>query len=233
MIPRSASLIITAAAACWVSLMGCGKDDGQRLEYELFENTKELDADTLAALTSVSEDQATLTFSGATELLDELEPPNILLSGASAKTPHGLLRRVTSVDRSGDEVIVQTEPSTVFHAFRRLDVAFESVVGDETATLRPPPTPSGPGTVAGLSVEFPLGRDQRAGHALRRRRTCGIEGGSDRRYDDHAGQSEDRLLAPVRLGNAQLRGGLGRARGCARPARGPCGCVYGRPADHR
>ncbi|MGB5695112.1 MAG: hypothetical protein WBM46_05635 [Polyangiales bacterium] len=157
MIPRSASLIITAAAACWVSLMGCGKDDGQRLEYELFENTKELDADTLAALTSVSEDQATLTFSGATELLDQLEPPNILLSGASAKTPQGLLRRVTSVDRSGDEVIVQTEPSTVFHAFRRLDVAFESVVGDETATLRPPPTPSGPGTVAGLSVEFPLG----------------------------------------------------------------------------
>ncbi|MDH3653483.1 MAG: hypothetical protein OEN21_04395 [Myxococcales bacterium] len=157
MVARSTPLMIAAAAACWASLMGCSKDSGQRLEYELFENTKELDADTLALLTSLGEDQATLTFSGSTELLDGLAPPNILLSGASEETPHGLLRQVTSVDRSGDEVFVQTEPTTVFHAFRRLDVAFASVVGDETDTLKPPAPPQGPASLAALSIEFPLG----------------------------------------------------------------------------
>lgn len=54
-------------------------------------------------------------------------------------------------------MLVQTEPSTVFHAFRRLDAALEAVVGDATAMLRPPPTPSGPGAAAALTLEFPLG----------------------------------------------------------------------------
>ncbi len=154
---RDGWLIAAAVAACWVSLAGCGKDSGTSLDYELFDNTKELDAETLAALTSVPEDQAILVFSGTTALLEELEPPNILLSGGTEKIPQGILRRVVSVDRSGDTVVVQTEPSTVFHAFRRLDVRLETVVGDPTATLKPPPPPQGPAAVAGLTLEFPIG----------------------------------------------------------------------------
>lgn len=156
MCPRSASSMTAAVLACSLSLVSCSSDEGTQLDYELFENTKELDAETLALLTFVSEDQSMLTFSGSSPLLDALEPPNILLAGGTDATPRGLLRRITSIDRSGETVEIQTEPSTVFHAFRRLDVRFDAVVGDETATLRPSP-PAGPAAVAALSVEFPLG----------------------------------------------------------------------------
>src|SRR5688572_24393308 len=108
---------------CAFVLVACGGDDGpssrSSVEYELFETTKVLDDETRAALESVSADGRTLTFSTATAQLDAVEPPQVLLSQPTDVAPAGLLRQVVSIDRSGGRVVVDTDPATVFHAFRR------------------------------------------------------------------------------------------------------------------
>jgi len=111
---------------------------GARLDYELFENTRVMDADALAALAQVSEDQTLLTFSRSSEWLESLRTPNVILAGVSARTPGGLLRKVTSVERDGALVVVHTEPATVFHAFRRLDVEVEGPISGEQRALSDP-----------------------------------------------------------------------------------------------
>ncbi len=151
-----------AAAALGALSAGCGDDaassGGPTLEYELFDNTVELDEETLDALSDVGEDQATLTFTASTPQLERLAPPNVLLAGATAKTPRGLLRRVTSVDRSGSGVVVETTPATVFHAFRRLDVDMEVPIGEGAGDFVDAPPERGPGAAAeALTVSLPIG----------------------------------------------------------------------------
>lgn len=138
-----------------VALLGCGGDDdaaarpdgdagadsdastepGGRVDYELFDNTRTIDDDALEALLEVSDDQSLLTFGRDTDWLQSLQPPNVILAGVSERTPGGLLRKVTSVERDGERVLVHTEPATVFHAFRRLDVEIEGPLGGEANAL--------------------------------------------------------------------------------------------------
>lgn len=89
----------------------------------------------LAALAEVSEDQSLLTFARDSAWLQALDAPNVILAGVSEHTPGGLLRKVTSVERDGDRVLVHTDPATVFHAFRRLDVEIEAPVGGDARAL--------------------------------------------------------------------------------------------------
>lgn len=143
------------------SFPGCGSDaprDRRELSYELFETTHELDELTLLALDTVAADQSELVFSGSTPTLDALLPGEVLLAGVSDATPRGLLRRVLSVTRAGDEVRVQTEPTTVFHAFRRLDVELAEGLSVDAPIRIPPPPPTGPGATASpLTLAFPIG----------------------------------------------------------------------------
>jgi len=155
------ALCLVGGVSVWLS--ACGGDDAlpePTLDYELFETTKLLDAPTLAVLDSVSDDQTMLAFSASTPLLDALAEGEVLLGAQThARLPQGLLRRVTAIDRSGASVLVTTEPATVYHAFRRLDLDMQIPVdGLESPTLLPPPPPRGPGAViAPLSISFPIG----------------------------------------------------------------------------
>ena len=71
------------------------------LDYELFETTKELDAATLDALESVSDDLTSITFAESTPLLDDLQPNDVILAGPSEATPRGLIVLVSSVEPDG------------------------------------------------------------------------------------------------------------------------------------
>jgi hypothetical protein len=140
---------------------GCASDgprDRQALSYELFDSTHELDAETLAALGPVSEGQSELVFTGAAPALDGLAPGEVLLAGVSDAAPGGLLRRVLSVTRVGGQVLVDTEPTTVFHAFRRLDVDLARGLSVDAPVRVPPPAPTGPGAaIAPLTLSLPIG----------------------------------------------------------------------------
>jgi hypothetical protein len=73
--------------------------------------TRLLAADDLAALTGV--DENVLRFRGQPADLAALAPGDVVVSGLSRTTPHGLLRKVTAVSHTGDGLVLMTEPATV------------------------------------------------------------------------------------------------------------------------
>lgn len=163
--PRCA-LRALISSALLIPTAGCGDDvpagpPPPRLEYELFETTKELDADTLAALASIAPDRTSVTFSRSTPLLDALAPNDVLLSGATDATPEGLLVQVVSIDRSGATVSIEAVPATVFHAFRRMDLRIERLVLPDGPVEQPPLPPRPPAAAIGsaaaaLTLPIPL-----------------------------------------------------------------------------
>jgi hypothetical protein len=162
-----ASIVLILATL--VLAPACGGDDEQKppganepavdLTYELFETTRTLGEETLAALASVSDDRTAMTFVETTGELDGLEPDDVLLAGVTEATPSGLLLRVSSVEPDGDGVVVRGAPVSVFHAFRRLDLRVTGLAprGDENELLPPPAEPPLGATREPLTVSVPLG----------------------------------------------------------------------------
>ncbi|MBK6807471.1 MAG: hypothetical protein IPG81_00965 [Sandaracinaceae bacterium] len=139
---------------------GCSSEGGasHSIDYELFDTTHELDEQTLAALMSINEDQSELIFVGSTPTVDAVAPGEVLLAGATETTPRGMLRRVLTVTRAGGETRVTTEPTTVFHAFRRLNVELAQPLRVDAPMRIPPPAPTGPGVaIAPLTLEHSIG----------------------------------------------------------------------------
>jgi hypothetical protein len=92
------------------------------------ETTVVMDEGTSAALTSVSGDGATLTFSESTPELEVLSPGEVVVGDSSDAAPDGFLRKVTNVTTSGGQVVVETDPA-------RLEEAIESGTVQVTHTL--------------------------------------------------------------------------------------------------
>jgi hypothetical protein len=74
--------------------------------------TKTLDEATIDKLSSVSGDGSRLTFSGTTTLLESLSAGDVIVSEADTVAPAGLLRKVTSISKVGDQVVVETVQAT-------------------------------------------------------------------------------------------------------------------------
>jgi len=70
--------------------------------------TNALPPETTQQLTSVSSDGATYTFAKMTTALAAVAPGEIIVAAPSAAAPDGFLRRVTAVNTSGGQVVVQT-----------------------------------------------------------------------------------------------------------------------------
>lgn len=96
-------------------------DEVDELEYELFDSTHLLDADTLATIQRVDSD-TTLHFNGTPAALGNLQRFDVLLAGSSAATPRGLMRLVTSTETTAAGLIVHTLPAPLPMAFKRLHV---------------------------------------------------------------------------------------------------------------
>jgi hypothetical protein len=153
--------------AVLVLMPACGGDEDGKpsvadepavdFSYELFETTKELGEETLVVLRAVSDDRTVVTFSGSTKELDGLEPEDVMLAGVTDATPSGLLLRVSSVERSGDAVLVHGEPVSVFHAYRRFDLRVTGLGPRGEANALPPPGPEPPLGAAREALSVPLG----------------------------------------------------------------------------
>ena len=80
------------------------------------ETTKVVDEDDIAGLSSVSEDGSTLNFGGATDELKDIQEGDVMVAGATDKTPTGLLRKVTGVKQEGDGITFTTEQASLVEA---------------------------------------------------------------------------------------------------------------------
>jgi Tol biopolymer transport system component len=73
------------------------------------ETTKVLSEDTTDHLVSVSDDLVNFSFDQLTPELAQLEPGDVMVSGPSPEAPYGFLRKVTSVNQVGNQILVTTQ----------------------------------------------------------------------------------------------------------------------------
>ena len=113
------------------ALIACGGGDDvapppASIRYELFDSTHELSTETLAALQSISTTDGQIRFSGSPAELAKVGTNEIILAGASAKTPKGLLRQVLAIRQVGGDTILDTQPVAVQLAFKHLHATGET-----------------------------------------------------------------------------------------------------------
>jgi formylglycine-generating enzyme required for sulfatase activity len=85
-------------------------------------STNALPPETMQLLTSVSPDGVTYTFAGMTPALDAVAPGEIMVAAPSKAAPDGFLRRVTAINTSGGQVVVQTQAATLEDAIQQGEV---------------------------------------------------------------------------------------------------------------
>ena len=89
------------------------------------DTTKILPGTTTQYLSGISGDGAVFTFTQSTPVLESLSSGNIIVSDVATNAPYGFLRKVTSVLRSGNQVIIQTESTTLEDAVQKGSVQLE------------------------------------------------------------------------------------------------------------
>lgn len=123
--PLRLSLIVAGLASS--TSLGCGDQQVpaesqpvRDIDYELFPSTHELSVADVASLSDVEPD-GTLRFEQRPEALAEVRVGEVLLSGVTKSTPHGLLRVVLEIQQEEDGALVlRTGAAPLQLAFRRL-----------------------------------------------------------------------------------------------------------------
>ena len=93
------------------------------VEVLLAPTAKVLDETTMNSLSSISQDGMTLFFAATTPQLDSIQTGDVIISGVTAVTPGGILRKVVSIEKRGDGTVeVTTEPASLTDAFQELHV---------------------------------------------------------------------------------------------------------------
>jgi len=93
-------------------------------EFKLTDETIILSETTLQLLSDISDDGSVYTFSGSDAVLSNLRNNQILLFGISELTPYGALRRVRSIQQSGNRLTVNTRAAALDEAFEQLTFSF-------------------------------------------------------------------------------------------------------------
>lgn len=106
-----AFIVVIVMAACGGG--GGGNSTVETTPATVPRTTKILDSPTLTNIAAISFDQSQITFNSATPQTDALDVGDVIATGVSAAAPSGLLRKVTSIDRSGSEVVVNTTGATI------------------------------------------------------------------------------------------------------------------------
>ncbi len=94
------------------------------------ETTKQLDEDLMDSLTSISPDAREIVFEGSDPDLSDIEEGNVLSMGVGEKTPHGLLRKVVRIERSGTSTTLVTDQATIEDAVEEGRVEYKQIISD-------------------------------------------------------------------------------------------------------
>lgn len=81
--------------------------------------TEVLDESSTSKLSSASDDLQTLTFSGDDGQIESVKEGDVIVSKPDDKIPNGMLRKVTSVERSGNTTTFQTTQATLTEAIQQ------------------------------------------------------------------------------------------------------------------
>ena len=115
------------------AFVGCSEEPQKKEEnadsitYELFATTHLIENGDAAGLLGYSED-GTLTFSLASEEAGKLVVNHVIIIGPSAKTPHGLLRQINSIEMTSDGYSVKTRSCPIQRAFKSLHLSMQRPV---------------------------------------------------------------------------------------------------------
>jgi hypothetical protein len=93
----------------------------------------------------VSPDSSTLTISIMSSAAASLEPGDILAVGITPATPTGLLKRIVSVDSTGNQIILTVSPASLADAFENADINFNQSLSPQNLT-------SAKGLIRGASI---------------------------------------------------------------------------------
>jgi hypothetical protein len=141
------SLVFSSIALFAAACSSSATEEPRPTAIELQPNAKVLDDRTLASIVDATPDGAKLTFGPGAAV--SIQTGDVLLGGISSKTPHGLLRRVVSVEPGGGGVVVTTERAPLEAAIRRgrihlertplrlKDATVEPAEGIDAKSLRP------------------------------------------------------------------------------------------------
>jgi uncharacterized protein (TIGR02145 family) len=119
-----------------ITLAACKKekqDIDDPSDYKLAPNTILIDEPTSQTLLQL--DTTTLVFNGNTTQLRDLKQGNIIISGITPNAPHGYLRKILAVHKSGNQYTFSTEDATLTQAFEDLQVNYlKSFAINDTAS---------------------------------------------------------------------------------------------------
>ncbi len=91
------------------------------VEIILAPAAKMVDETTINNLSSISEDGTALLFSAATSQIDSMQTGDVIISGITATTPYGMLKKVVSKTKWEDgSVVLITEAASLTDAFQEL-----------------------------------------------------------------------------------------------------------------
>ena len=101
-----------------LTLSSCGGGGGgstsvQTTPAVMPSTTKVLDSTSVTNLSTISSDGSQLTFSGTTSQINSLSVGDVVASGITSSTPSGLLKKVSSINQSGNQVIINTSNVTL------------------------------------------------------------------------------------------------------------------------
>jgi photosystem II stability/assembly factor-like uncharacterized protein len=109
---RSLAFVFLLSA---ISMTGCKKEEPnpepQPQEVILSDETRILDANTLALISQVDTSDYTITFSGSTAQIEALKAGDIVVSGVHGLAPYGFMRRIVTVNKNGGATTLLTHPA--------------------------------------------------------------------------------------------------------------------------
>jgi len=100
-------------------------DDSYSGVVDIPETTKILDGDTISKITYILDDMSLIEFDHPTPQLNQLNIGDIIVMGVTDYTPEGLLRKITSISKTGGKVIIETEFGTLEEAIEDGEFYFD------------------------------------------------------------------------------------------------------------
>ncbi|MFH1934582.1 MAG: hypothetical protein ABIN18_23795 [Pseudomonadota bacterium] len=117
---------------------GGGGDDANVTESVIPETTKILDDLSTDHLLPFSDEDDELIFSQSTPEIESLSPGDVLVCDVTDNTPNGLLRKIISINKDGERVIIETSLASLEEAIQRAEIEITQTLDPNSIILSTP-----------------------------------------------------------------------------------------------
>lgn len=127
-------LMVVIFSACQPPPTATPTPDTGEYPVKIFDTTKVSDQTTRNALKGFDSETGTMRFAQSTEVLNNLKANDVMVSEPSSVAPFGYLRRVKTVRKEGNEVVLETEPAKLTDAVQSGTLKIEASAPELTET---------------------------------------------------------------------------------------------------